>query len=192
MGIFLQIWPTATADQIAAFLYNQGGELYSRESICERLKEIGMTRKVSSTEAYQAFSPINLLKVEVFFNEPPPAGIHGVPRRMLLDADEFGISLEKCNNKYGWAAKCYRVRKPGHYTRDTKLTVLLCIEPGKFFESRTNQNMNLLSHLLLYYSYQVIHVFLLKCTAVRHGHDVGFVFSRQEEQLLMHLQILCI
>lgn len=42
----------------------------------------------------------------------------------------FGIALERCNNKYGYALAIYRVWKPGHYTRSTKLTVLLAIEPG--------------------------------------------------------------
>jgi hypothetical protein len=94
------------------------------------MKDLGYTRKVSSTEAYQAFTPINQAKCYFFFTQPPPLGIVTVSRRKFIDVDEFGIALERCNNKYGYALAIYRVRKPGHYTRSTKLTVLLAIEPG--------------------------------------------------------------
>jgi hypothetical protein len=53
-----------------------------------------------------------------------------VRRRMLVDVDECGIALEKCNQSYGYAHSTIRVRKPGHYTKGKKLTVIAAIEPG--------------------------------------------------------------
>lgn len=70
------------------------------------------------------------MKLELFFSRGLPLGVHSISRRFLIDVDEFRISLDRCNNKFGWAAKNFRVRKSGHYVKDTKLTVLFGIEPG--------------------------------------------------------------
>ena len=61
MALWLFIWPCATGDQIGAFIFNQSGAMYSREAISQRMKEMELTRKKASTEAYQAFNRINLL-----------------------------------------------------------------------------------------------------------------------------------
>jgi hypothetical protein len=54
-----------------------------------------------------------------------------VPRRKLIDVDEFGITMEKCNRTTGgWALSVFRVRKDGHYHFGAKITVLFAIEPG--------------------------------------------------------------
>jgi hypothetical protein len=128
--VFYTIWPCGSADEACTFIYNNGGDIYERPDISKRLKELDYSRKISSTEAYQAFTPINMLKCDLFFSQPPPLGIVTVPRRKFIDVDEFGIALERCNNKYGYSLRLYRIRKPGHYTRNQKLTVLLAIEPG--------------------------------------------------------------
>ena len=59
----------------------------------------------------------------------PPLGIFQVPQRMLIDVDEFGVTIERCNRKKGWVLKLFRVRKDGHYGHGQKLTVLFAIEP---------------------------------------------------------------
>ena len=60
---------------------------------------------------------------------PPPVGVFGQARKKLIDTDECGISLEKTNKGIGHAHTTIRVRKPGHYTKDTKWTVICGIEP---------------------------------------------------------------
>ena len=110
--VYISIHPDATLDEMATFIYNEGGGIYS------------ITKKASSTEAYQAFTPQNVLKVQWFWTRAPPLGVYGVPRRKFIDVDEFGVALERTNRKYAWAVRFFRVRKPGHYTRNTKLTVL--------------------------------------------------------------------
>ena len=60
---------------------------------------------------------------------PPPLGIFQVPRRRLIDVDEFGATFEKCNRTGGWAMKVLRVRKDGHYHHGIKITVIFAIEP---------------------------------------------------------------
>ena len=61
---------------------------------------------------------------------PPPLGILQVPRRRLIDVDEFGATFERCNRTGGWAMKVHRVRKDGHYNHCVKITVIFAIEPG--------------------------------------------------------------
>ena len=94
------------------------------------MKQLGLTKKVSSTEAKQASFPFNVLKRRIFWDEPPPFGIHGAERRRLIDIDECGIELQRSNRKYGHMCAGIRVVKPGHYTKDTKLTIMLAVEPG--------------------------------------------------------------
>jgi hypothetical protein len=53
-----------------------------------------------------------------------------VPRRKLIDVDEFGITMEKCNCTGGLAPRVFRVRKDGYYYFGAKITVLFAIEPG--------------------------------------------------------------
>ena len=95
-----------------------------------RLAELDITRKRGSTEAYQAFPPRNILKRRIFWEEPLPFGVHGVARRRFIDIDECGIELQRCNRSCGFAFSGARVRKPGNYSRDVKVTVILAIEPG--------------------------------------------------------------
>ena len=130
MSIYIVIYPDTKLSEIATFIFNEGGNLYSDQSVCQRLKELDVSHKAASTEAYQAFLPINLLKEELYFTRPPPLGIVGVERRRWIDVDEFGMTLERTNPKFGYSIRLYRVRKPGHYTRDHKLTVLVGIEAG--------------------------------------------------------------
>jgi hypothetical protein len=128
--LFLAAYPEAEADEAAMFIYENGGRVYTRGVISTRMKEVGMTEKKASTEAYQAYLPINLLKVELFWTRPPPLGVFQVPRRTLVDFDECGIGLEQCERRKGHSLQGIRIRKPGHYTRDTKYNILMAIEAG--------------------------------------------------------------
>jgi len=128
--IFLIIHPKASLDEMATFIYNEGGGLYSRQDLSKRLKALKVTRKVGSTEAYQAFLPHNIWRCDMFWSRSPPLGIVTIPRRRHIDADEFGMEMNRCNDKRGYSLSCFRVRSPGHYERTQKLTVLFAIEPG--------------------------------------------------------------
>ena len=88
--------------------------VYTCSQIQKRLKAIGKTRKVEAMEAYKAFTPENLFRAQIFWNEPPPVGIVGIPRRKFIDVDEFGMEIQRTNCKRGYSLSCFRVRKPGH------------------------------------------------------------------------------
>jgi hypothetical protein len=44
--------PDVSCGKIAAHLYSEGGEMYSDQTISERLKELDITQKIASVEAY--------------------------------------------------------------------------------------------------------------------------------------------
>ena len=46
--LFFLAWADATEDEMAVFLYNEGGGLYSRQTISGRLKELDITKKGSN------------------------------------------------------------------------------------------------------------------------------------------------
>ena len=116
LAIAITIWPDLTLDEIGVFIFREGGGIYTRQMISSRMQEMEISRKTSSTEAYQAFTPTNLLKERLFWSAGPPVGVVGIYRRQFNDVDEFGIELSKCNRKQGWSVKFIRIRKPGHYS----------------------------------------------------------------------------
>jgi len=127
---FLRAWLEATLDNMAVFLYSKGGPLYSKKRLSEHLTELEITKKRVSTKAYQALREEVQFRVWSFFNCPSPLGIFQVPRCKLIDVNEFGITMEKCNRAEEWALRVFRVRKDGHYYFGAKITVIFAIEPG--------------------------------------------------------------
>ena len=91
----MTIHPDGTHDEAATFIYNQGGGLYERPDITKALKDFGYTRKISSKEAYQAFSPENIWRCDVVFNRSPPLGVVTIPRKQHIDVDEFGVEMKQ-------------------------------------------------------------------------------------------------
>jgi hypothetical protein len=128
--ICLYAYPTASKDELATFIANQGGDIYTRQDISKRLADLELSKTIASTEAYDAFTPRNRLRAELFWTRAPPLGVVGIQTRRLIDFDEFGMSLNKCNTKYGHSHTTIRIRKPGHYTRTTNITVLVAVESG--------------------------------------------------------------
>jgi hypothetical protein len=127
---YITTWTDATLDNMAAFIFNEGGELYSRQAISQRLAELDITKKRASTEGYQTQHPDVQFCVWGFWNCPPPLGVFQVPQRRLIDVDKFGVMLEKCNRTGGWAVMGHRIRKDGHYHHGIKMTIIFAIEPG--------------------------------------------------------------
>ena len=130
LGILSIVHPQASHDEMAMFIFSEGGGLYSNPLISKRLNELGVTYKKVSVEAYDAFTPRNQLREELFWTRGLPLGKVGIERRKFIDIDEFAVEHRKLNRSKGWGLSCYRVRTVGNYTKDTKLTVILAIEAG--------------------------------------------------------------
>lgn len=123
--------PTSTADEIALFIFTNGGAIYTNKQIYKRLGELQVTRKKASIETYEAFSPINLMKAYLFWTQDPRIGINGVPRRRMIDIDECHFTLKSIQNKYGYGAKPVRVRDTGHFKKGRgSINLIIAIEPG--------------------------------------------------------------
>ena len=130
LGVLSIIYPMSSQDEMAMYIHSEGGGVYSRQLISQRLAELDVTYKKVSVEAYAAFTPRNLRREELFWTRVLPLGKVGVERRKLIDIDEFAMEHKKLNRTKGWGMSCYRVRTVGNYTKDTKLTVILAIEAG--------------------------------------------------------------
>lgn len=66
---FLIAHPDALLEEMAIFLYNEGAtEVYSTSLISKRLKELGVSKKKASIEAFQALRPDVLWKEHCFWN----------------------------------------------------------------------------------------------------------------------------
>ena len=93
---FLIAYPDSTQDKMAAFVYNEGGALYSKQRNSEHLDDLEITKKKASIKAFQASSAEVQFRVFTYWN-CPPLGIFEVRQRKLIDIDEFGVTLERCN-----------------------------------------------------------------------------------------------
>ena len=132
MSICYFVQPRARSDEIAIFIAANGGtQGVSRQAITRRSLELDYSRKRASLEAFEAYTPINRMRCELFFSQPPPVGIHSTPLRWFIDIDEAGFTLTSCESKYGKATTCIRVRDTGHYRKgQNKLNLILGVEPG--------------------------------------------------------------
>ena len=132
LSICYFVHPRAKSDEVATFIVANGGTSgISRQSITRRSQELSYSRKRASLEAYEAYTPINRMRCELFFSQPPPVGIHQIPLRRFIDVDEAGFTLSACESKYGKAVTCVRVRDTGHYKRGQRnLSLILAVEPG--------------------------------------------------------------
>jgi len=83
-------------------------------------------------EAYEAFTPRNLLREQLFWTHGLPLGKVGIQRRKFIDIDEFAMEQKRLNRIKAWRLACYRVRTVDNYTKDTKMTVIFAIEPGDY------------------------------------------------------------
>ena len=113
--LYKLIWPHSNYLECSAFIANESsdGKIYREQDISKALVGLGYTQKVTSTVAYQAFTQRNLMRREIFWTRAYPVGIHGTPRRLLIDVDEFGVHKKSANRKRGSSMKGFYKRKPG-------------------------------------------------------------------------------
>jgi hypothetical protein len=117
---FIVPHPEMTQDKMAAFVYNKGSTLYSKQRISKHLDNLEITKKKASFEAFQALDAEVQFRVFTFWNCPPPNLIFKVHQRKLIDIDVFGVRLERCNRTSGWALKVFCVQKDGNYGHGEK------------------------------------------------------------------------
>ena len=106
---YITAWLDATLDEMAVFIYNEGGGSllpsgnFETSRDARHNKKEGFYRRLPDATAGHSVSSVGILEL------PPPLGIFQVPRRSLIDVDEFGATFERCNRTGGWAVKLLRV-----------------------------------------------------------------------------------
>eukprot|EP00536_Pseudo-nitzschia_multiseries_P013304 jgi/Psemu1/34767/gm1.34767_g len=124
------IYPQVQLDESARYLYNNGAGLYSNQLTSQRLKELQITNKKPSIEAFKAYSPANMRRELLFWNIQLPIGVVGIPRKYFTDVDEFAMEAKWLNRPNSWAICFRQVRTVGNYEKGQKLTVMIAVEPG--------------------------------------------------------------
>ena len=115
--IYLFIYPDTLADNICAFIIENGGSTYTRQDISKRCAELNLTRKRSSREAYKANTPMNITKAMWCVSLPPPLRVLSIRLDRLIDVDETGFYMSSIKNKYGRGHTTCRIHYSSHYVR---------------------------------------------------------------------------
>jgi hypothetical protein len=131
LALYRTAHPKSRADEVIAYLMNNQlvPRLISRKVLSAAETRLGMSTKRGSTSAYQADLPINVLRHENYFSQPPPLGINGFPRLRIVDIDESGWYLESACRKYGKARIGRRAPDVGPYGHSRKHTMIAGIMP---------------------------------------------------------------
>ncbi len=132
LSLHRAVLPKATIAEVNAFLYamnmhDPDNRFHSYSQICRAEASILITKKRSSTTAFQAMLPINVAIRQNFWNLPYPHGSVGIDPRDMIDIDEAGIYPDQTNRKFGKSTVGTRNREVGTYARDQKLNILLAI-----------------------------------------------------------------
>ena len=136
-------YPKASAAEVIAFIHahSSAPRIYSPSQITECEQDLGLSTKVGSTTAFQAFLPANLERRRHFWNSNFPLGVRDSFLDEFLDIDECGISIQVVNRSSGKAYLNIRVREEGPYERTQKWSLILAIRPdgGRWFRFSKDQ-----------------------------------------------------
>ncbi|KAJ1403329.1 hypothetical protein B484DRAFT_457564 [Ochromonadaceae sp. CCMP2298] len=121
------VYPRATAHEVIAFIASNATipKIFRPSEIYMADKRLGLTKKVVSTTAYQALTAHNLARGNLFWTQPAPVGIAGVPRAQLIDMDECAVFIDSVNSRFGKSFRGVRLRDPGPYGHYVKYTLML-------------------------------------------------------------------
>ena len=133
LALYRAIFPTATAAEVIAYLWNAHGRflpeprLYHPSQITRAEQTIGLTRKRNATTARQAFTLRNLIRRHIYWTQQYPYGISNIRAVDMIDVDEAVVNLVTANRLYGKAFTCRRARHEGPYQREGSTRLILAI-----------------------------------------------------------------
>ena len=144
LSLYRVALPKATHAEINAFLYIMNSEdphyqIYSHSQICRAEQRIHLTKKRSSTTAYQALDPRNVQWRDNYWNMNYPFGIADQDPRKMIDLDEMACSVDGANRSRGTCLVGNRAREVGPYSKSDKVTLLMAVSgnpvnPDRWFE----------------------------------------------------------
>jgi len=123
--------PEASADEVIDFLNVITGENQDlhRWNISRELKSLNFTRKKLTIRCEEADF---VRQLQWWSNPPIPlqgfAGCFGVPTQLMIDTDECGLTLLKCNPTYGHSLKGHRARRKLPGKKGISYTVILSVD----------------------------------------------------------------
>eukprot|EP00536_Pseudo-nitzschia_multiseries_P014412 jgi/Psemu1/38559/gm1.38559_g len=100
--LFIVIHLQALLDEMAVFIYNGGGGLYSQQLISHQLQELHVTQKKVNIEAYNAYSPANMRREYLFCHRWLPLGVVDIPWKHFINVDEFAMEAKILNMSKVW------------------------------------------------------------------------------------------
>ena len=132
LAIYRTIFPKAKTPEINAFIGrmnfgNPAQRFYTIDQIKRAEDRLGLSMKVGSTTAYQAFKPINVAKRHDYWNREFPFGMANIRRQDIIDLDEAGVFVETADRKYGKCEVGRRVKQAGPYSKGVKLNIIMAI-----------------------------------------------------------------
>ena len=129
LALYRCVFPKATQAECRAYLFNLDPTVdpVSNSQLHRAEKLLGLRRKAASATADQAYTSANMMKRDLYWSEPPPLGVNGVPTRDMIDVDEAGFKLEDQIRKFGKTVSALRCDQPGVYGSGAKANLLLAI-----------------------------------------------------------------
>jgi hypothetical protein len=152
--MYRMIYPTVTADEMRCFLITSNTVnpvVFSRKDIYVSENILDLTRKRGSSTAFQALTPFNILRRQIFWNSPPPLGVRTMNRANLLDLDEAAFFLISCVRHDGKAYIGVRVNESGPYGHSEKWVLIMCIDPNGWKHAVLRQMTGLTAADFLYF-----------------------------------------
>ncbi|KAJ1414605.1 hypothetical protein B484DRAFT_335193, partial [Ochromonadaceae sp. CCMP2298] len=148
---YRKVHPRATADEVRAYIAAHATvpRIFSREDISLAEKRMGLTHKRASTTAYQALTPRNIARHQLFWTRPPPLGVFGVPVAQLLDMDETAIFITSANRPFGKSFSAFRVRDADPYGHTEKWMLILAIDSQGHFGDMTDNKIITAGHRIV-------------------------------------------
>ena len=144
LSLYRVALPKATHAEVNAFLYEMNShdphyQIYSPSQICRAEQRIHLTKKRTSTTAYQALEPRNVQWRENYWNMNYPFGIADIDPRKVIDLDEAAGSVDGANRSRGTCLIGNRAREVGPYSKSEKVTLLMAVSgdpmnPDRWFE----------------------------------------------------------
>ena len=151
LAIFRMIHPKGTLDEARTYVHNRNDTVppYSTSQIHRAQKRLRLSRKVGSSTAELAYTPMNLLKRNNYWHQQYPYGVLGVDINCIIDIDEAQFKLESQDRKRGVVAKDRRCNATGLYKKGANaISLLMAIssdeeEPFQFHQQFQRGGTNL-------------------------------------------------
>ena len=94
------------------------------------MKELNITKKRASNEAYNTLLPETMEWAMDFFSQTHPLGVVGVQQDCLIDINKASIAFDTVEIIYGYSHTTVHVQRIGNYVKGQKITVILTMKPG--------------------------------------------------------------